>query len=137
MKSKTILTAGPSITPKEVDYVLDAVREGWNANWDGYLKRFEKSFADYVGQRFALATSSCTGALHLALLGLGVGPEDEVLVPEVTWIATASAVTYTGATPVSVDIDPETWCLDAQAAGRAVTPRTKVIIPVHLYGHPA
>ena len=77
-----------------------------------YLQRFEKAFADYLGDRFALATSSCTGALHLALLGLGVGPGDEVLVPEITWIATASAVAYAGATPVFVDVDPDTWCMD-------------------------
>ena len=84
MTVKPILTAGPSITQKEIDYVLDAVANGWNQNWDGYLKRFEKCFADYVGERFALSTSSCTGGLHLALLGLGVGPGDEVIVPEVS-----------------------------------------------------
>ena len=137
MKPKTLLTAGPSITEKEIEYVLDAVRHGWNENWDGYLKRFEKAFAEYVGTRFALCTSSCTGALHLALLALGIGPGDEVLVPEISWIATASAVTYCGATPVFVDIDPETWCLDPDSARRAVTGRTRAILPVHLYGHPA
>jgi perosamine synthetase len=136
MKSKTILTAGPSITDKEISYVLDAIRHGWNESWDSYLRRFEQAFAAYVGTRFAMTTSSCTGALHLSLLGLGVGPGDEVIVPEVSWVATASAVTYCGATPVFVDIDPETWCLDPASARRAITKRTKVIIPVHLYGHP-
>jgi perosamine synthetase len=136
MKPKLILTAGPSITQKEIEYVCDAVSHGWNENWDAYLKRFEKAFADYVGTRFALCTSSCTGALHLALLGLGLGPGDEVLVPEISWVATASAVVYTGAMPVFVDVDPETWCLDPAAAARAVTPRTRAVIPVHLYGHP-
>lgn len=134
---KTILTAGPSITQKEIEYVLDAVRYGWNENWDGYLRRFEKAFAEYLGTRFALATSSCTGALHLGLLALGVGRGDEVLVPEISWVATASAVTYCGATPVFVDVDAQTWCIDPAAAARAVTPRTKAILPVHLYGHPA
>jgi perosamine synthetase len=133
---KTILTAGPSITDKEIAYVDDAVRHGWNENWNGYLSRFERAFADYVGTRFALATSSCTGALHLALLSLGVGPGDEVIVPEVSWVATASAVTYTGATPVFADIDAQTWCLDPASAARAITPRTKAIVAVHLYGHP-
>src|SRR5437879_13855410 len=97
MKPKTILTAGPSITHKEIEYVCDAVSHGWNENWDGYLKRFEKAFAEYVGTRFALCTASCTGALHLALLGLGIGPGDEVLVPEISWGATASGAAYTGA----------------------------------------
>jgi perosamine synthetase len=136
VKPKKILTAGPTISQREIDYVLDAVQNGWNENWSGYLTRFERGFADYVGTRFALATSSCTGALHLALMALGVGPGDEVLVPEVTWIATASAVTYTGAKPVFVDIDPATWCMDPASVRRAITPRTKAIMPVHLYGHP-
>jgi perosamine synthetase len=137
MRPKTILTAGPSITQKEIEYVLDATQNGWNESWDGYLKRFEKGFARYLGTRFALSTSSCTGALHLALLALGVGPGDEVIVPEVTWVATASAVCYTGATPVLVDIDPDTWCIDLQSASRVISSRTRVIVPVHLYGHPA
>jgi perosamine synthetase len=136
MTPPTILTAGPSITQKEIDYVLDAIANGWNANWDGYLKRFEKTFAAYIGTRFALSTSSCTGGLHLALLGLGVGPGDEVIVPEISWVATASTVAYTGATPVFVDVEPDTWCMNPDSARRAITPRTRVIVPVHIYGHP-
>jgi perosamine synthetase len=136
MSHKTILTAGPSISQKEIDYVHDAVSHGWNENSSGYLKRFEEAFAEYVGACHALSTSSCTGALHLALSALGVGPGDEVIVPEITWVATASAVAYTGATPVFADVDADTWCLDPQSAARAVTRRTKVIAPVHLYGHP-
>jgi perosamine synthetase len=136
VKPKMILTAGPSITEKEVGYVLDAIQNGWNSNWDGYLQRFEKAFSDYVGTRFSLTTSSCTGALHLSLLGLGVGPGDEVLVPEISWVATASAVKYCGAEPVFVDVRPDTWCMDVDRAREAVTARTKAIVPVHIYGHP-
>ncbi len=137
MQQKMILTAGPSITDREIQYVLDAAQNGWNENHSGYIRRFERTFADYVGTRFALATSSCTGALHLSLLALGIGPGDEVLVPEITWVATASAVRYVEATPVFVDVDPQTWCMDVARAARSITPRTKAIIPVHLYGHPA
>jgi perosamine synthetase len=135
-EQKRILTAGPTISQREIDYVLDAVQNGWNENWSGYLTRFEQAFAQYVGTRFALATSSCTGALHLALMALGVGPGDEVIVPEVTWVATASAVSYTSATAVPVDVDPVTWCMDPASAERAISPQTKAIVPVHLYGHP-
>ena len=134
---KMIRTDGPTITQKEIDYVLDAVRRGWNENADGYLKRFERAFAGYVGTRFALATSSGTGALHLALLALGIGMGDEVLVPEVSGVATASAVRYTRATPVFVDVDAETWCMDPDSARRAITSRTRALVPVHLCGHPA
>ncbi|CAN5563856.1 N/A [soil metagenome] len=136
MQKKTILTAGPSITEREIDYVLDAVTYGWNQNWNSYLVRFEQLFARAIGTRFAMSTSSCTGAMHLALLALGVGPGDEVIVPEITWVATASAVNYCGATPVFVDVDADTWCMDIESAERAITPQTKVIAPVHLYGHP-
>lgn len=131
-----ILTAGPSITGLEIQYVTDAVAHGWNEHHSDYIKAFEATFAKYVGAKYAMATSSCTGALHLALLSLGVGPGDEVIVPEVTWIATASAVVYTGATPVFADIRADSWVMDSDKVERLITPRTKVIIPVHLYGHP-
>lgn len=138
MKSeKTILTAGPSVTRREIAYVLDAVEHGWNDEWNKYIRRFEEAFAEQVGVSHALSTSSCTGALHLALKALEIGPGDEVLVPDCTWVATASAVTYVGATPVMVDVQPDTWCMDPDAAARAITPRTRAMIPVHLYGQPA
>lgn len=134
---KTILTAGPSITRREIAYVLDAVEHGWNEEWNLYIRRFEEAFADRVGVKHALSTSSCTGALHLALKALEIGPGHEVLVPESTWVATASAVTYVGATPVMVDVEPETWCMDPDQAEASITPRTRAMIPVHLYGQPA
>ncbi|RYG65893.1 DegT/DnrJ/EryC1/StrS family aminotransferase, partial [bacterium] len=132
-----ILTAGPSISARETSYVADAARNGWNREWSGYITRFEREFAAYVGRKHAIATSSCTGSLHLSLLALGIGPGDEVVVPEITWVATANAVMYCGATPVFCDVDRETWCMDPVSLERCITPRTKAVIPVHLYGHPA
>ena len=132
-----ILTAGPAITARETSYAFDAVRHGWNRRWSDYLTEFERSFADFIGVKHALATSSCTGALHLSFAALGLGPGDEVIVPDLTWVATANAVTYVGATPVFADIEPDSWCLDPASVGRAITERTKAIVPVHLYGHPA
>lgn len=132
-----ILTAGPSISAREVSYTLDAVRTGWNHHHSDYLDAFARAFAAYVGVRHALPTSSCTGALHLSLLALGIGPGDEVIVPDLTWVATANAVAYTGATPVFADVEEESWCLDAGSAREKITDRTRAIMPVHLYGHPA
>jgi perosamine synthetase len=132
-----ILTAGPSISAREVTYVADAARHGWNRQWSSYLTRFEREFADYVGRKYAIATSSCTGALHLSLLAAGIGPGDEVIVPDITWVATANAVLYAGATPVFCDVERETWCMDPEIMRAAITDRTRAAIPVHLYGHPA
>ncbi len=135
--SELILTAGPSISARESSYALDAARYGWNYQWNKYLKRFESTFAEYLGVKHALTTSSCTGALHLALAALGIGPGDEVIVPDVTWVATANAVLYVGATPVFADIDLNHWCMDASSFESLITEQTKAVIPVHLYGHPA
>jgi perosamine synthetase len=134
--SRTILTAGPSVSAREAAYSLDAAKYGWNDRWSDYLKKFEAAFAGYVGTRHALATSSCTGALHLALAALGIGPGDEVIVPDLTWVATGNAVLYVGATPVFADVDPQSWCLDPESFRAKITPRTKAVMPVHLYGHP-
>ncbi len=137
MREKMILTAGPSITRKEIDYVTDAVTSGWNENWNGYLLRFERAFADYIGVRHAMTTSSGTGALHLSLKALGIKPGDEVIVPEVTWVASASTVTFCGATPVFADVEPDTWCMDPDSFRKRITSRTRAVMPVHLWGHPA
>ena len=115
---KPIPVAGPWITQKEMDYVADAVAHAWFDQANSYCARFETAFADYCGRRYAISLPSCTSALHLALAALGVGPGDEVIVPEATWIATAAPVTYLGATPIFADIDPETWCLSTQSAER-------------------
>lgn len=136
-REKLILTAGPSITDKEISYVNDAITNGWNENWNKYIVKFEESFAKYIGVKYAMTTSSCTGAMHLALKALGVKEGDEVLVPEITWVATASVVTYVGAKPVFVDVENDTWCMDPKSVKSSITSRTKAIMPVHLYGHPA
>jgi perosamine synthetase len=132
-----ILTAGPSISNLEVSYVHDAVSTGWNYHHSDYITRFENSFAEYVGAKYAMATSSCSGALHLALLALGIGPGDEVIVPDVTWVATASAVMYTGAKPVFADINVDDWTINLDSIKSLINDRTKAIMPVHLYGYGA
>lgn len=129
-----ILISGPSITQKEIDYVTDAVTNAWYGDANKYHVQFERTFAEYVGRRYAVALPSCTSALHLALAALGVGPGDEVIVPEATWIASAAPVDYLGATVVFADIDERTWCLSAQSFEACITPRTKAVIPVDLYG---
>lgn len=131
---KRIPVAGPWITQKEIDYVTDAVTNAWYENANIYHQRFEKAFAEYLGVRFGVALPSCTSAIHLSLLALGIGPGDEVIVPEATWIATAAPISYVGATPVFADIDPLTWCLSPQAFEACLSPRTKAVIPVDLYG---
>jgi len=135
--NKFIQVSEPSITEKEIEYVTNAVRSGWVSSLGYYITEFEKKFAEYVGVKYALTTSNGTTALHLALVSLGIKEGNEVIVPDLTFIASANAVKYTGATPVFVDIDPETWCIDHESVRRAITPRTKAIIPVHLYGYPA
>jgi perosamine synthetase len=130
-----IPVAGPWITAKEIRYVTDAVTRCWY-EWAGYYhSRFENALAQYVGVSHALALPSCTSAIHLALAALGIGPGDEVIVPDVTWIATAAPISYLGASPVFVDIDESTWCLSLDGLRRAITPRTKAVIVVDLYGN--
>ena len=132
-----IPVSGPWITQKEIDYVADAAANAWYANANTYHDRFEKAFAEYLGVRHAIALPSCTSAIHLSLLALGVGPGDEVIVPDVTWIASAAPVTYVGATTVFADVDPKTWCLSAESLEACITARTKAVIPVDLYGNMA
>jgi perosamine synthetase len=132
-----IPVAGPWVTEKEVRYTVDAAANGWYASHNVYPNRFEKAFADYIGVTHATSLPSCTSALHLALAALGIGPGDEVIVPDATWIATSAPISYVGAVPVFADIDKESWCLDAAAFERAITTRTKAVIVVDLYGNMA
>lgn len=126
--------AGPWITGREIAYVTDAVTNAWYENANVYTERFEKAFAGYVGRRYAISLPSCTSGLHLALAALGIGPGDEVVVPDITWIATSAPITYVGATAVFADIDRDSWCLTAAALEAVLTPRTKAVIVVDLYG---
>jgi perosamine synthetase len=125
----------PSITELEVRYATDAARHGWGERCYEYIDRFERGFAAHVGVRHAVATSSCTGALHLGLAALGVGAGDEVILADTNWIASVAPVVHLGATPVFVDIRADTWCIDPDQVERAITPRTKAILAVHLYGN--
>jgi len=127
----------PSIGEKEISYVTDAVRSGWVSSIGPYIEDFERRFAEFCGSQYAVSASNGTCALHLALLAVGIKAGDEVIVPDLTFIATANAVAYIGALPILADIDPATLCLSPAAVERAITPRTRAIIPVHLYGHPA
>jgi perosamine synthetase len=125
----------PSITELEVSYATDAVRHGWGARCYEYIARFEEMFRAHLGVRHAIATSSCTGALHMGLAGLGVGPGDEVILADTNWIASAAPIVHLGAKPVFVDVRPDSWCIDPELAEAAITPRTKAILAVHLYGN--
>lgn len=135
--TKLIPISSPSITQKEIDYVCDAVKSGWVSSLGAYINKFEIAFAEYIGVKYALTVSNGTTALHLALVSMGIKEGDEVIIPDLTFIATANAVAYTRGKPVFVDIDPEVWCINPQSIKKAVTLKTKAIIPVHLYGHPA
>lgn len=134
MKPKIPYTK-PSITALEVQYATDAAANGWGDKCYQYINRFEDGFKKHLGVKYAIATSSCTGALHMGMAALGVGPGDEVIMADTNWIATASPVVQLGAVPVFVDILPNTWCIDPQQVEAAITPRTRAIVAVHLYGN--
>lgn len=131
---KRIPIAGPSITQKEIDYVTQAVTSAWYGDANIFHKRFEDAFAAHCGRRYAVSLPSATSGLHLALAAIGVGPGDEVIVPDATWIASAAPIRYVGAEPIFADIDSKTWCLSPEAFEVAITPRTKAAIVVDLYG---
>ncbi|MCU7250661.1 DegT/DnrJ/EryC1/StrS family aminotransferase [Pseudomonas koreensis] len=125
----------PSVGELEARYALDAVQNGWGARCYEYLTRFEHGFSEHLGATYAIATSSCTGALHMGMAALGIGAGDEVILGNTNWIASAAPITYLGATPVFVDVLADSWCLDPQRVREAITPRTKAILAVHLYGN--
>lgn len=128
--------AEPCLGDEELKNVVDAVKSGWISSKGKFIEEFERGFARYCGVKYGVASSNGTVALHLALKVLGIGKDDEVIVPDLTFIATANAVTYCNARPVFVDSHPEYWCIDPEKVEEKITPKTKAIIPVHLYGHP-
>ena len=136
--TKDIHMAGPWITQREIDTVMDAMKNGWyGKDAYTYVEKFEEEYAAYHDRKYALMTPNCTTSIHLLLEGLGVGEGDEVIVPECTWIASAAPITYQRAKTVFADIDPISWCISPEALERKITPKTKAVIVVNLYGNMA
>lgn len=132
-----IPVAAPVLDGRETEYVMECMQTTWISSAGRFIGAFEEAFAKFIGVKHAIATNNGTTALHLALVGLDLQPGDEVIVPTLTYIASANAVRYCGATPVFVDSDPRTFNMDPADVAAKITPRTKGIMPVHLYGHSA
>lgn len=136
MQNRLIPVCEPFLNGDEKSFIIDAVDSGWISSAGEYINRFEEGFANYLGVNNAVTVSSGTAALHVALLALGIKTGDEVIIPDFTMIASAFAVVYTGANPVFVDSDISTWNIDPRKIEEKITPRTKAIMAVHIYGHP-
>jgi perosamine synthetase len=128
--------AAPDLSGNELEYVTECISSTWISSNGRFIEEFEQRVAEFSGARFGIAACNGTTALHMALLALGVRPGDEVIVPTLTYVATANAVTYCGARPVFADVEPDTWNLSPASVRRLLTPKTRGIIPVHLYGLP-
>lgn len=126
----------PLIAKNALAYVSDCIKTGWISSAGSYIERFEKKFAKFLGVRYAITTTSGTASLHLALATLGIGKGDEVILPDHTMFACAVSVIYTGAKPVVVDVERDTWNMNVSQIEKKITKRTKAIMPVHIYGHP-
>jgi len=135
--NKFIPISEPNIGKKEISYVLKAVKSGWVSSIGYYVEKFENDFAKYCGRKYGASVSNGTVALHLALTALDIGKGDEVIIPNFAFVAVANTVTYTGAKIIPVDIEPDTWNIDVRKIESKITKKTKAIIPVHTYGHPA
>lgn len=133
--SARIAYTKPSITSREVEYATDAAQNGWGERCYDYIHKFEAAFAAHLGVKHAIATSSCTGALHMGMAALCIGPGDEVILADTNWIASAAPILHLGAKPVFIDIDKDSWCLSPEKVAAAITPRTKAILAVHIYGN--
>jgi perosamine synthetase len=130
-----ILYTKPSITELEIKYASDAAANGWGDQCYLYINKFEELFKNHLGVHFAIATSSCTGALHMGMAALGIGVGDEVVIADTNWIATAAPIVHLGAKPIFVDIMEDSWCIDPVKVEAAITPRTKAIVATHIYGN--
>src|SRR4030042_4474288 len=126
----------PVLNGREIQYVRDAMETNWISSAGKYISLFEKKFSQYCGVAYGVACSNCTTALHMSLVALGIGPGDEVIIPDFTLIVSANTVILAGAKPVLVDVDRSTWCIDPSLIEAKITPRTKAIMAVHMYGHP-
>jgi perosamine synthetase len=135
-KIRRISIAAPLLSGNELAYVTECIKTNWISSQGKYVRLFEDLFSQYHHNYTTLAVSNGTVALHLALVALGIGESDEVIVPDLTFAASANAVIYTGATPVLVDVDPDSWNIDVAKVEALITPKTKAIMPVHLYGNP-
>ncbi len=132
---KKIPSAGPSITKKEIDLVTEAIKYGWYEKRNMHINQIVKEFSQYTGIKYCYPTVNCTSAIHLALLALRIGPGDEVIVPDVTWVASVAPIHYVGATPIFADIEEDSWCLSPESFERLITPKTKAVLVVDLYGN--
>lgn len=135
MKNKRIPSIGPSITKKEIKLVTDAVRRGWYQEMTLHIDKFVREFELFTNKKYCLPTSHGTAAIHLSLLALNIGPGDEVIVPDISWVASAAPIEYVGAKIVFVDIDPENWCISPDAFEKAITKKTKAVVVVDLFGN--
>jgi perosamine synthetase len=135
-RRRIIPVCEPTLGGNELKYVTQAVETNWISSAGSFIRDFEARFADYCGVKYGIACANGTVAMHLAMATLGLEPGDEVIIPTFTMIATINAVTYCGATPVLVDMEPEYWQMDIAKVEAAITPRTRAIVPVHIYGHP-
>ena len=132
---RKIEMAGPDITQHEIKTVIEAMKTGWHEKPYYYVEKFQEEFAKYHNRKFAIMTPSCTTAIHLLLTCMGIGPGDEVIVPECTWIASAAPITYLGAKPVFCDIDKDSWCISGDSIEKRITKNTKAIIAVDVFGN--
>ena len=135
MSFKKIPSAGPSITQSEIDLVNEAITYGWRKKMNFYIDEFINEFSAYIGVKYCLPTAHCTDAIHLSMIALDIGAGDEVIVPDLTWVASASPIIHVGATPVFADIDPVNWCITAKSIERCITSKTKAVVIVDLLGN--